>query len=360
MRPAGGFLDRARLAIGFVKLGVSAIGIGLEDTGIVGQMRPGMFAGSIARVVKHRRRRYRTAERAIVAHINPTSSGVGLALGQNRNGSVVAVQAFGREDVRFQTPQQRFERRAAGPDLVGQGRQAEWNALLGVAFGLAVERLMLPELLEQDHRQQAGAGPASGNHMERRRGLADLLAVPAAKLLADMLDHLPLARDRFQRLGDVLAELAKPPTATALASGRAWHDHPLTRQMIGEGLARRTIAGEGRHRRGLGHRSLGGDLVGGGRTLQLLEAQLDLIHQPRAAFRTRAIKLARQLRDVQFLVRDQGLVVGGLGPGHREFRFDVGGPSRFDNQRRLQRLDVVRNGERPRTHAPDRITNPRL
>jgi hypothetical protein len=27
---------------------------------------------------------------------------------------------------------------------------------------------MLPELLEQDHRQQVGTGPASGEHMERR------------------------------------------------------------------------------------------------------------------------------------------------------------------------------------------------
>src|SRR3954468_18567281 len=53
---------------------------------------------------------------------------------------------------------------------------------------------MLPELLEQDHRKQTGAGPAPGDHMERRRSLADLLAVPAGELLADMLNHLPLAR----------------------------------------------------------------------------------------------------------------------------------------------------------------------
>src|SRR4051812_47840239 len=53
---------------------------------------------------------------------------------------------------------------------------------------------MLPELLEQDHRKQTGAGPAPGDHMERRRILADLLAVPAGELLADMLNHIPLAR----------------------------------------------------------------------------------------------------------------------------------------------------------------------
>jgi hypothetical protein len=59
----------------------------------------------------------------------------------------------------------RRQRRAAGTDLIGQGRQAEGHPLLGVALGLAVERLMLPVFLEQDHRQKAGAGPAAGYHM---------------------------------------------------------------------------------------------------------------------------------------------------------------------------------------------------
>ena len=55
----------------------------------------------------------------------------------------------------------RLQHRAAGADLIGQRRQAQGHAFAGVALGLAVERLMLAELLEQDHRQQAGAGPAS-------------------------------------------------------------------------------------------------------------------------------------------------------------------------------------------------------
>ena len=82
--------------------------------------------------------------------------------------------------------------------------------------------------------------------MERRRRLADLLAVAAGELLPDMLDHLPLPRDHLQRLGDVLAQLAQPRAAAARASGRRRLDHPLARQMLGEGLARRALAGEGR------------------------------------------------------------------------------------------------------------------
>src|SRR5882724_165503 len=247
-------------------------------------MRLSMLAGPIARVVEHRRRRIPPAERTIVAHINPTSPGVGLPLGQDRHRRVVAMQSLGRENMSLNPPEERCQRCTTATHLVGQGRQAEGYALPGVAFGLAVERLMLPVLLEQDHRQQAGAGPTPGNYMERRRSLADLLAGTAGELLADMLDHLPLPRDDLQRLGDVLAQLAQPRAATAKANSRARLDHPLTRQMFGEGLARRTLAGERHDIGGLGHGPLGGDLVLGGRTLELLERQLHLIEQPYRAF----------------------------------------------------------------------------
>ena len=80
--------------------------------------------------------------------------------------------------------------------------------------------------------------------MERRRSLANLLAVPAGELLADMLDHLPLARDQFQRLGDRLAQLAQPHTAAAQASCQPGHDYPLARQMLGERLARRALTAD--------------------------------------------------------------------------------------------------------------------
>src|SRR5439155_6874892 len=107
----------------------------------------------------------------------------------------------------------------------------------------------------------AGAGPTPGNDMERRRSLADLLAVAAGELLADMLDHLPLPWDHLQRLGDILAQLAPPRAAAAQANGRSGLDHPLARQMLGEGLARRTLASKRHHIGGLGHGPLGDDLV---------------------------------------------------------------------------------------------------
>ena len=61
------------------------------------------------------------------------------------------------------------------------------------------------------------------------------------------LDHLPLAGNDLQRLGDVLAQLRQPCAAAAGAGRRPGNDHPLARQMLGERLARRALAGEGRH-----------------------------------------------------------------------------------------------------------------
>ena len=51
-----------------------------------------------------------------------------------------ALQIGLRKAMRFDTPEDRFEHRAAGPHLVGQGRQAERHTFLGVAVSLAISR----------------------------------------------------------------------------------------------------------------------------------------------------------------------------------------------------------------------------
>ena len=72
------------------------------------------------------------------------------------------MQALGGQDMGLNALDQRRQDRGHAADLVGQGREAERHALAGVALGLAIKRLMLPKLLEDDHGQQAGAGPAAG------------------------------------------------------------------------------------------------------------------------------------------------------------------------------------------------------
>ena len=76
----------------------AAIGVGLQDPGIAGEMPLGMLAAAVARIVEqHRRRPASPAERAVVADIGPEPAGDRLALGQHRHGGVVAVQPLGSE-----------------------------------------------------------------------------------------------------------------------------------------------------------------------------------------------------------------------------------------------------------------------
>ena len=70
------------------------------------------------------------------------------------------MQPLGRQDMGPDQGMERRQRRRAGADLVGQGGEAELDALAGVALGLPVQRLVLAELLEQHHREQVRPGPA--------------------------------------------------------------------------------------------------------------------------------------------------------------------------------------------------------
>jgi len=153
------------------------------------------------------------SERPIITHVYPAPPDVGLALCQNRYGGVVAVQALPSQHVRLDALVDRLQHGRTGANLISQGRQAQRHAFPGIALGLAVQWLMLAELLEQNHRQETRSRPASRDHVEGCRRLADRLAVAAGELLADMLDHLPLAGDHLQRLGDVLPQLGQACTA---------------------------------------------------------------------------------------------------------------------------------------------------
>jgi hypothetical protein len=55
-----------------------------------------------------------------------------------------------------------------------------------------------------------------------------------------------------------------------------------------------------------------------------------------------AIELAHQLRDLQSLMDDHGVIVGSPGLGNRQFRLDPRCPGALAKQRRLQRIDILR------------------
>ena len=144
------------------------------------------------------------------------------------------MQALGGHDVGLQTKNQRHQHRRAGADQVGQRGRADRHALTAVALGLKIERLMLAELLEQDHGQQVRPGPAAWDHVERRRGLADALAIPAKELLAHVLDDFPGTGSGLEALGDVLAQLGQAGAAAAGAGHWPRDNDALAGQVFGE------------------------------------------------------------------------------------------------------------------------------
>ncbi len=117
------------------------------------------------------------------------------------------MQPFGDHHMRLDQRQQRLHQLGHRADLIGKRGQAQRHAFSGIVFRVTVQWLMLAVFFEHGEplcrhvfetngeRQQAGAGPTAGDWVERCRGLADLLAIPAGELLADGLNYLPLPGD---------------------------------------------------------------------------------------------------------------------------------------------------------------------
>ena len=177
--------------------------------------------------------------------------------------------------------------------------------------------------------------------MERRRRLADLLAVPARELLPHRLDHLPPARRRLQRPRHVLAELAQAKAAAACARRRRIDHHTLVRQMVGERVALGAPAGEGAHRRRLRGRLLRRKLVFRGAGRHLLELERQLVNQPLRPLRPLPIDLALELGDPKLLRGDQRHVLRGFRLRDRQLRRDFEASRTLGDQRRLEGRRVV-------------------
>ena len=261
------------------------------------------------------------------------------------------MEALRRQDVGLDQPVNRHQRECGGADLIGKGGNAQRHAFASEPVGLAVQWLVLAVLLEQQHGEEAGAGPSARHDVKRCRWLADLLAVPAGELLTDGLDDLPLARNDFQCLGDILTQLGKAVAATGRARTGRWHNDALARQMLGERLLYRRLALEAANVGCLLGGSLGNEGVLAGVSFKLLELQLHLVEQASGTFGAGAVLLALQLGDLQLQMSDQrgrgtltGVRVGQLG---FEIVGSANGGLRLVPERqyqRLERFDVVGQG----------------
>src|SRR3546814_19775672 len=99
---------------------------------------------------------------------------------------------------------QKVERPQGGgtrADLVGERGQAELVAFVRIAIALTVQRLVLAELLEQDHRKQDRAEHAARGRVERRGRLTYRFAGAAGAASAHGLEALPPARDQDRTSG---------------------------------------------------------------------------------------------------------------------------------------------------------------
>ena len=131
--------------------------------------------------------------------------------------------------------------------------------------------------------------------------------------------------------------------------------------MLGEGLARWPLPGEGGHLGGPGGRALCRQLVLGRRGFELFELQLELVEQPGTALGALAEPLAPELLDLQLQMGDQRLIVGC--PGSQACRFGgYSGSVRTRHgqllvarqQQPLQALRIVRQGiHRGHRHQED-------
>ena len=312
MRPAQRAEHRGGLVAGMVEVVVTAIGVGLQDTGPARQVPGRVFFPAVCREVIERGRWCPTAEGPVIAQIGPEPGRLRAAFGQKRHGRVVGMQSLGAEDMGADQRLDRLQGDGAGPDLIGERRKADLDAFLGVALGLPVQRLVLAELLEENHGQQVGTGPSPRRRMERRWRLADLLASPAGELLPHRLDHLPLARDDLQRIGDILTHLYDAVRATARTAGRCLDHHTLARQMFGEGFAHGLAPREGAHSAGLVRRPslFNRHCILGRRCFQFLKLQFQLIDQTCAALGGDAVPVTAQLGDFQLQLLDHRICAG--------------------------------------------------
>ena len=215
MRPAQRRQDGSRFAVALIELIISGIGISLQDALPALQMPERMFACPVAGELEDNGGRSGAREWAIIPDIGPESRGLRAATGKKRYRRVVSMKALGRENMCLDQRLQRFQQSGHRTDLVGQRREAQVQTFPGITLGLTVQGLMLAIFFEDDHRQEAGPGPSPRNGVERRRGLADLLTCATGELLTDGLDHLPLARNDLQGLGDVFAHLHDTIGATS-------------------------------------------------------------------------------------------------------------------------------------------------
>ena len=190
------------------------------------------------------------------------------------------MDAFGRQNMRLDRLDQRHQRRGAGPDPIGERRDIEIDAFFFVYGALAVQRQMGAIFAEQHLGQELRSSAAARDRMRGSGRLRDRFAGAAGELFPHMLDHFPLRRHEFERLGDVLAQFAQH-AAAARALRCRWFEDALARQLRGQRAASRFQFGRRRGWRG----DFGGGPILADGLHEIDQLQFELIEQSAASLR---------------------------------------------------------------------------
>src|ERR1700735_4983570 len=164
-----------------------------------------------------------------------------------------------------------------------------------------------------------------------------------------------IAGHDLKRLSDVLAELRQLDRAAARASRRRRNDDALARQMLGKWFTRRPLAREGSDRGG-GLRVFGGEFACGGARLRSLERKLQLVEQPRRAFGARPVNRPPQFFDLKIEMCNQRATLRQFSGGRDSARLLRRNFRSRRNQRRFQRIEVVRKRGKIGVHESHGIT----
>ena len=177
------------------------------------------------------------------------------------------------KDIGFKKEEQRLGHDTDRADLVGQGRQAQHNALGLKLITLTIEGLVQAVFLESQAGQEVGSEHPPRRDVEGRWRLADLLAITAGDLLAHRTDHLVTRRYLLERFGDDGGKMAEVFRTAARALLGRRNDDIFARYAGIKVAARRPFTGKGGNRRRLGCRYFAFNLGGIGISLEILEGQ---------------------------------------------------------------------------------------
>ncbi len=279
-----------------------------------------LLGGAIRRDIVQGCWRSWAAKGTIVAHVGPDAPRHGLALGQDRHGRIVAMQAFGREDVSGDEVVQRPQGVHAGADLasVESGRSMPH----GHSAPTAVQRLVLAELVKQDHCQEVRAEEPSWRRMERCRRLADRSQSRQVNFSRTVpLDDLPAARGITSNVSVTSSPSLRSRSESRAQQAQAEGPGTTIRsrgRCSGNGLRPQRGADARRTRPSRSsRRPLGSQFILGERRLGVLELHLQLVEKASRALGPRAVELALQLLDLQRQMGNERLDAGRLHLGMR-------------------------------------------